>query len=273
MIEHKGIRWNFYNKILMPQVPPHVDVEVTKADVDYLFARSKAWMIRWNSDFDCQTPTQWWYVIKDGKIGLEELSRNSRHDVRRGLERCSVARLDANFIANNAYPVYRSVFSRYNTKKKPVSEIQFSAGILQSLTKYPREYWGVFDRSSQKLIGYCANRFQYNCCEYLAGQFAPEYLRSYSSVVLIYEMTRYYLNDLKALYVSDGQRTISHDTLIQEFLIHKLNFRKAYCRLNIVYSPLMRMIVKMLFPFRSFVSPLNENLSTILKQEEIQRSF
>jgi hypothetical protein len=86
-------------------------------------------------------------------------------------------------------------------------------------------------------------------------------------------MSRYYLNERGALYVSDGQRSISHDTNIQEFLFQKLKFRKAYCQLNIVYSPIMKFLVNSLFPFRSSLSFLGTELSAVLKQEEIRRSF
>lgn len=259
--------------MLIPLAPPHIDLGMDQHAAEQMIARSKVRLIRWVSGFDCQNPTEWWYVVKDGTMSLDELSRNSRHDVRRGLKRCYVEKLDAEFIANHAYPVYKKAFSRFKTQYKPISEAQFIKGYLLNSRKNLSDYWGVFDQSSRRLIGYCKNRYQDRFCEYLTGQFDPEYLKNYSSTVLIYEMNCYYLNERGALYVSDGQRSISHDTNIQEFLIHKLNFRKAYCRLNIVYSPSMRFWVNVLFPFRSLKSFMGERVSAVLKQEEIRRNF
>lgn len=273
MIEHNGISWSIYHRMLIPRVAPHVDVGLDQQSAIQLLVSNKALLIRWVSEFDRQSPSQWWYVIKDGKVSLEELSRNSRHDVRRGLKKCYVAKLNADFIANNGYPVYKKAYARYQTRGKPLREMQFMESYLLNPHKDLADYWGVFDRNSKKMIGYCKNRYSNNTCEYITGQFDPEYLSYYPGLVLIFEMSHYYLNELGALYVSDGQRSISHDTNIQEFLIHKLKFRKAYCRLNIVYSPFMKAVVNLLYPFRSVLPLLNKEIFAVLKQEEIRRSF
>jgi hypothetical protein len=268
-MEYNKIQWNLYKRMLVADVPPHIETGMARSAAKQLLKSTGALLIRWVSDFDCQAPTQCWYVIKDGKVSLDELSRNSRHDVRRGLKRCSVRQVDKVFIANNAYPVYLNAFQRYKTLLKPVSETRFREGALKS----SKECWGVFDQSSQKLAGYCTNRFMNNCCEFVAGYWDPDYLGNYSSTAILYEMTRYYLNELGAIYVSDGQRSILHDTNIQDFLIQKLCFRKAYCRLNIVYSPVMQAAINLLYPLRNIISSFNENISALLKQEEIRRSF
>jgi hypothetical protein len=273
MIEHNGIPWSFYHRMLIPKVAPHIDVGLDKGAAEQLIARHHALLVRWVSDFDCRFPTEWWYVIKDGKVNIDDLSGNSRSNLRRGLKRCYVSRLNADYIANNAFPVYKNAFAGYKTHQNPLSQKQFMESILRNPRKDLVDYWGVFDQDDKKIIGYSRNSYHNDACEYIESKYDPDYLKNYSSIVLFFEMCHYYLNERGALYVSNGQRTISHDTNIHEFLIQRLNFRKAYCRLNIVYSPLMRVIVNILFPFRSLFSPLNENLSALLKQEEIQRSF
>ena len=78
-------------------------------------------------------------------------------------------------------------------------------------------------------------------------------------------------------YVNDGSRTLSHKTKIQDFLIRKFNFRKAYCELRIVYSKKLSLIISVLYPIRIFFSLLNfgifVDINLILKQESIKRSF
>jgi hypothetical protein len=89
-------------------------------------------------------------------------------------------------------------------------------------------------------------------------------------------MNNYYLAEQKLRYVTDGTKSISHQTNIQEFLINKFKFRKAYCYLHIKYQPFFGLAVSCLFPFRKFFSVFNVSLfrsiNSILLQEEIRRN-
>ena len=65
--------------------------------------------------------------------------------------------------------------------------------------------------------------------------------------------------------------------IFQSFLIKKFKFRKAYCKLNIVYSNKIKYIIKVLYPFKNIFRFFNfgpiRQLNILLKQEEIVRSF
>jgi hypothetical protein len=90
-------------------------------------------------------------------------------------------------------------------------------------------------------------------------------------------MNKYYLDEKEFDYVNDGARNISHETNIQEFLIKKFKFRKAYCKLNIIYNSRIGFLVKSLYPFRSPLKLLNFGpfikLNILLNQEKIRRSY
>lgn len=60
-------------------------------------------------------------------------------------------------------------------------------------------------------------------------------------------------------YLCDGERNIRHQTSYQDFLVTVLGFRKAPCRLNIVYHPLFKVVVKTLYPFRRMLLPFCSN--------------
>jgi hypothetical protein len=127
------------------------------------------------------------------------------------------------------------------------------------------------------MIGYAQNIIDENIVLYSTVKLHPEYLSLYSSYALFFVMNQYYLNEKNFLYVSDGARSISHETNVQKFLIQKFNFRKAYCRLNIVYREDVNLLIKILFPFRKIFQKYNNFLTkkaiVLLKQEEIRRSF
>ncbi len=71
-------------------------------------------------------------------------------------------------------------------------------------------------------------------------------------------------------YVYDGTRSITHHSNIQEFLLVKFKFRKAYCRLQIGYVWWLRIIVCLLYPFRRLIS--NNSVRAVLNQEAMRRN-
>lgn len=80
-----------------------------------------------------------------------------------------------------------------------------------------------------------------------------KYQKLYAYYGLIYEMNRYYLEDLKLKYVNDGARSITNYSNIQPFLIEKFNSRKAYCHLDITYRWWSWCIINVLYPFRAVI--------------------
>lgn len=92
---------------------------------------------------------------------------------------------------------------------------------------------------------------------------------------LFYVMIYHYLKNKNILYMIDGARSISHQTNIQDYLIQKFNFRKAYCYLNIHYSFIIKFITQIFYPIRNIMKFMNFNpvkkLYILLIQEEIRR--
>ena len=90
-------------------------------------------------------------------------------------------------------------------------------------------------------------------------------------------MNEYYLKEMNFDYINDGARSISHETNIQEFLIKKFKFRKAYCKLNVIYNLRIGFLVKLLYSFRLVLKLLNfepfTKLNILLDQEKIRRSY
>ena len=88
-------------------------------------------------------------------------------------------------------------------------------------------------------------------------------------------MNKYYLEEKKIKYVSNGTRSISHQTNIHDFLIEKFKFRKAFCKIELVYKRKINFLVKFLYPCRIIFSliPMNffRKIYIVLFQEEIKR--
>jgi hypothetical protein len=276
MIHHLGIDWILYHGALLPDAAPHVAIDLQEIDLRFMLAESGARLIRWSSHFDMEQESSFWYVIKDNPASLEELSKNSRNQVRKGLKNCLVRPLPAADLAQIGFEVYHRAMTSYNTDLQILTESKFQSYILDKGQDGQCEFWGVFNEQ-EELVAYAQNRIQNESCNYQVMKLDPQYLSLYPSYALVYEMNRHYLNERNLLYVNDGARSIRHDTNIQDFLIKKFKFRRAYSRLHVRYDRKTAAAVNCLYPLRSLVrklpGPLFSRTYVLLRQEEIRRSF
>jgi len=263
--------WRKYNGALIPLTPPHIEIDII--GLEKKVKEEKVFFARWTSNFDQKDISEFWYVICDNKLELIDYSRNTRSKIKRGLKNCDVRRVDKSIVEEEGYVTYYEAFIKYNThlKSKTVEEFHNEINLLGK----EWEFWGIY--YNEKMIGYSQNKIIGDYCDYSTIKFNPDYLRYYPSYALFFTMNKYYLNEKNYKYVNDGARSISHETNIQSFLIDKFRFRKAYCKLNIIYSPKIRLLLSVVYPFRVIIKLLNfgpfVKLNILFDQERIRRSY
>jgi hypothetical protein len=263
--------WRKYNGAIVSDSPPHF--ELNTQDLISKIKEESVLLARWTSDFDSKIKSDFWYIICDKALELNDYSSNTRNQIRKGLKNCTARRVSKEEIIQHGYDVYFSAFNNYKTYLKAKNKQDFIKEIEEKQSDW--DFWGVF--YNKKIIGYSKNRIVDNYCEYASIKLHPEYLRYYPSYALLYKMNRYYLNENNFRYVNNGARSISHDTNIQEFLMQKFRFRKAYCKLHVLYTPRVRVIVSILYPFRCVFKYLPgsffKKIADLLSQEKIVKSF
>ncbi|SFV55954.1 hypothetical protein MNB_SV-12-1792 [hydrothermal vent metagenome] len=222
MVEYKGVKWYRYQGALLPRVPPHQEVFLTDKEAKELLKLSRAFFLRYTNEWD-REESEFWYIVKDNKEGLEIYKSKVRNQIKKGLKNCIVKKVDRETIANSGYSIYSEAFKNYSTFHKPISENSFKKSILNSTD----DFWAVYNKNNI-LIAYANNFIEENMSHYNSMKFHPKFLNLYPSYALIYTMNEYYLNQKKYLYVNDGARSIAHNTNIQDFLIKKFNFKKSY---------------------------------------------
>lgn len=140
-----------------------------------------------------------------------------------------------------------------------------------------KDIWLCEDISSNTIIGYGLCSINNNMINLDTVKINPAFFRNEVNAALVFEVCRHYLNDLEYLYVCDGERNIRHQSNYQDFLVTVLGFRRAYCRLHIIYHPLIRPIVACLYPFRKVIGYIKNsngffyNLHCLLMQEQYSR--
>jgi len=264
-------KWRKYNGALVPLIPPHLKVDAS--GVEKIIKETNSYFARWTSNFDSKKETDFWFVICDEFATIDRLSRSTRSKVRRGLKNCSIQLIRKSRIEKEGFYCYTAAFLNYNTHLKPSSIVQFKKELRELEGDW--EFWGVYHE--EKMIGYSQNKIVDDYCDYSTIKFHPNFLKFYPSYALFYTMNQYYLGEKKVKYVNDGARSISHETNIQDFLIQKFQFRKAFCKLHIQYSPKVKLLLLVLYPFRSLIFLLRfgifKKINILLFQEKIRRSY
>ena len=226
-------------------------------------------MVRNTFDFDCNTPTGFWYLIKDSFGGMDEHSQNERKKLRHAFRSFDFKLIDKQLVREKAYPIVKATFVDYNITDRQMNEEVFN-NYLDDCDKENFDFWGAFDKETQELVGFCAVRIFGDSCEYGLIGFDPKYKHNatYPYYGFFYMMNEYYLDNQKFRYVADGARSITEHSNVQPFLEQNFNFRRAYCKLRIRYKWWFGITVRLLLPFRNIIR--NRNVRAVLKMHKMQ---
>ncbi len=274
-MNYKNIEWKKYKGVLLPVVPPHQTIYLSKEEQKDLLKLSNAHLIRWISEWDIPAETNYWYIIKDSFNGFNEYSSGTRNKVRKGFKNCIVRQISCDYLIQNGYKVYANAYLNYQKKDKAINKIPSKKTFIDTYSKVREkgEFWGVFDKDQNTFIAFAENVIRDGAVIYGSMKFDPAYMKSYPSYALIHTMNEYYLDKLSLRYVSDGPRSILHESNVQEMLMRVFKFRKAYCRLNLAFSSLAKLSLFYLYPFRKIIYRINQRpfkeLKAVLMMMEI----
>lgn len=264
--------WQWYKNALIPACVGPCFVNLHRKHAKVLLQESRAWFLRYSSD-PVEERSAWWYIICDS-FDLGRLSAKARNQIKRGNRSCTVRRLDAEWLAKNGHSCYLAAFRRYRNAT-PVGDEAFRKSILTTIGG-PVEFWGVF--VGQHLAGYCQCLIESGDVATSVMKLDSDYLEHYTSYALINRLVDHYVVE-HGMRISNGNRSIAHDTNFQDFLL-KLGFRRQYCRLNLVYRPWLKAGIGMAFPFRGLIASfpsfpdragIVDKFQSLLLQEQLQR--
>ena len=167
------------------------------------------------------------------------------------------------------YVVYKAAFLKYGSKEDMMSFADFCERIERTDDNY--DCWGCRVKETGKVAAFLIAHKVGDYCEYETSKADPNYLpRYYPLYGLYYERDKYYLDEKGYKFVISGARSLTHHSNIQNFLIEKFGFRKAYCHIKITYKWWFGIVVKSLYPFRKFIP--NAKVQAILNMEAMARN-
>lgn len=274
-----NIDWYDYAGLMMPAYLPHCCPAITRENAAQVLRRSKRFLARWDCDFGQVACGAWWYIVRSGAWSLQQCSTNNRSKIRRGCKRLSARPLSPDEVLRSGYQVCLKAEKRYDKKGFVLTLDEFTRRV-EAAKRFPNalEFFGVF--SGDDLVAFSENYIQSNAVFFESIWYDPDFLKSYSSYVLIDGMLDHYLNQRGFNYVSDGCRSIYHRTTVQDLLMNVFGFKKEYANLNVLYRPSFAVAVNVALPFRRIVQSLSakmhwimlDKIDAILRQEEIRRA-
>ena len=257
-----------YRKAWRFEGAPHQEPRLEKKDWQDLLKQGGL-LVRNTYDFDRKEDGHFWYIIQDTFQGLEDFSSNERNKIKRANKDLTFKKIDVDLLQREGWNILKATYSDYAVTDRVMDETVCKE-YLKACKERTFDSWGIFDQD--RLIGFCAVWLWLpDSCEYGLIGIMPEYKHNntYPYYGLFYRLNAYYLYEKGFRYVTDGARSITEHSHIQDFLIQNFNFRKAYCHLAVHYNWWMWIAVKALYPFRKIITL--PRVKAILNMEAMQR--
>lgn len=269
--------WKCYNHAVVPSTPPTVETDISCVEHGDVWKLGGVILARWTSDFDCGYETNWWYVIKDSPFDISVLKAKRRYEINKGIKNFDVKQIKAVEYKNELLDIQSAAFATYLKKCRPVIDKQ---KFLDGVSKWNINYdvFGLFAKDDGKIAGYALLAKRSNSfLDFTTLKVNPAYEKLGANAAMVNGILEHYADFLSGNgMICDGSRSVNHETKFQDYLEKYFGFRKAYCKLNVVYNPKYRGLIKLLYHFRNILKCF-DNIGTvhgingILKMEDVVR--
>lgn len=270
--------WNYYIQAAIPSTAPHIDVDIEPVKNGSIWdLDGKPVMARWTTDWDCGHETEWWYCIKDTPFDISALKSKRRYEINKGNKNFSVTEIYPSDYGDELFKVTSAAYETYPASYRPhIDHDTFVAGV--SSWHYYKVY-GAFLAESGELCGYACLLKDDIYINFAVLKADPDKEKLAINAAIVDKILVDHEEFLKTGgYICDGARSIQHETAFQDYLEKYFEFRKAYCRLRVVYKPAMKIAVGICFPFRGILKKFDglsvvRKVNALMRMEEINRSF
>jgi len=260
-------------ELVFPGGPDSEGVVLNQSECRSLLKTLGGSIIQWTDGFQTENKHGEWYsVICRRFMPLNVLPAKRRSEINRGLRNCKVTQITVEELADAGYRVLCQACKGYAGKVNVPSEEVFKKNVLREAPFQDLVHnWGVYAQGM--LIAFAQNQI-YGTVEanYSSIKLDPAHLGLYPAYALIHTMNEYYLDRNGFQYVNDGSRSVYHETNIQDFLMRKFGFEKAYATLHVYYSWPLRWLVSLAYPFHAHLGHLNRRLKALLELERCRRA-
>lgn len=260
-----------YKGVWVSEQAPHNTSKLTEEECKDLFKKG-GFAIRNIFDFDIQSETSFYAIIKDQYGDMEELTKKVRTKVRKAQKTYEIRKATLEEMLNYGTDIYYNAYAKYKVKSTPAKKESLEARFRKVFERNDYDAWIMFRLEDHAPVAWAITHIYENMCEYETVKVDSAFLDStYPSYGLFFTMNQYYLEECKLSYVHAGWRSVSQHSNIQQFLIDQFNFRKAYCKMTMKYKFPLNLATSLLFPFRRIFP--NSQIKSFLLQEAFSRGL
>lgn len=242
---------------MLPVTAPHkaVDMEPLNTGEIWKNGNGKIFFVRWTSDFDCGYETAWWYCIKDTVFDINELKAKRRYEINKGKKNFDVRIVDPSTCVEELYQIQTRAFEEYPSKYRPKIAIQKFRRTVDEWKRSNPIIYVAYERNTRKSEGFAViiEHEDYAQLSQLKTNPVSERLGINAAIVAKICEDYNYKIATGRYYLSDGERSIYHETRFQDYLEKYFGFRKAYAQLHIKYCCGINIVVHALYPFRRLI--------------------
>lgn len=247
-------KWTVYKRGIISKSAPHVNLGKVCVKELFEYFRGSAY-IRYVSDFDKAEDDKFYYVIKDGDFSMDTIPSKTRNMVRRCMKGLSIKRVDVQeIIDKGGYDVELSEHRRFERKgfaSKVRNKEQWEKGMKDAQAN-GQEFWGAF--CENVVAAYAVTRVKDEMVDLVTWKCDYERFNNmYPSYGLVFVMTEYYLGQPGINYVNDGNKSFTEHSSVQDMLIDKFGYRKAYSNLHVFFKWWLKILVVLLSPFEKYI--------------------
>jgi len=269
--------WKYYNHAAIPITAPHENPNIAPIEDGRIWkSGERPLLARWTTEFDCGYETNWWYVIKESPFDISKLKAKRRYEINKGIKNFIVKEIEPAEYAEEIYQVAMAAYETYPKSYRPnIEHDNFVTGV-KNWSFY--KVYGAFSVDDKLLCGYaCLNKIGMYI-NFAVMKAIPAKEKMGVNAAMVYGLL---VDNEQFLstggYICDGARSIQHETAFQDYLEKYFEFRKAYCRLHIVYNPKYKLAVHIAYVFRNIFKIFGtisvvRKVSALLRLEEINRS-
>lgn len=236
--------------------------------------RGGVFLARWTTEFDKSPHSEWYYIIKDTPFDISTLKAKRRYEITKGIRNFTFRKINPADYADAIYHVLEEAYNVYPTRYRP----KLTEERKNNITKWDtlsNNVFGLFDKNNNLVsfivVGNSGTHYNLNVLKTI-----PSVEKYHANAAILYHMLMFYGDELKYKYISNGERTINHETNFNDYLIKYFGFKKVYATLHLKYFFPINIIIAMSYPWRNIIKKIPfsivQNFYRILMMEEIVRN-
>lgn len=241
VIETKSCYWYNPQPLFFMSLPYHRLVTPPRRELASVLLRGPSVAIRFPSVLDGTGKEGGLFICSDRNYDLSSLYQKARNQTRRGLENCTVERIDLAYLAEHGHVLNVETFFRQGRDPQTITEQQWRH-YCKAASEIPDfEAWGAFVEGH--LAAFMVAALVEGWFSILHQSCASKYLRYYPNNALVFNVTKLKLSHPEVAYVSYGLKSLEDTSGLDHFKL-RMGFEFKPFKECVVFNPVLRPLLQ-----------------------------